>query len=167
MKKKTFTGLLVVSLLTIGTIIGMTGCAQSDTKTSDSEAVQVEQSAEADSQLSQNSSSEPTEVDTSSAENEINNCMTDAEALMSEIGQTTLAGTQEERRSQYNTLEQKIDDIENRLERIEDTWEDDYHAGKVSQSSYRSIENKVEEVEDYLDKLDDALENQFNYEFND
>lgn len=182
MKKKTLTGLLAVFLLTMGTIIGMTGCTQSDTKTSHSEPVQVEQNTEADSQLSQNSSSESVEsneqnmssesnksndTNASSAESDINSYKADAEALNTEIQETTLAETQEERRNQYYTFEKKIADIEDKLDLIEDTWENDYHAGKVSRSSYRSIENQVEAVEDYLDTVEDTLEKRFNYEFDD
>lgn len=89
----------------------------------------------------------------------------EAEALETKINETELAETRGKRKRQYRSLEGKIEAIDDKLDRLEDTWEDKYEDGKITRSQYRSLEKKIEAVEDYLDDLEDYLEEKFDYEF--
>lgn len=102
---------------------------------------------------------------TSAAEKKIETYKEEAKALKAQIGSIQLAETMEQRRTQYHTYEAKIEAIERKLDKLEDTWEDKYESGKITRSQYRSLEKKIDAAEDYLDEVEDYLDLKFNYEF--
>lgn len=106
-----------------------------------------------------------TKTSTDAAVKKIDAYKSDAKALKTQISKTKLADTSKKRKSQYRSLEKKIDAIDDKLDKLEDTWEDKYEDGKITRSQYRSLEKKIEAVEDYLDDLEDYLEEKFDYEF--
>lgn len=102
---------------------------------------------------------------TDAAVKKINAYKADAKALKTEISNLQLAAAFDQRRVQYRTYESKIDAIDRKLDRLDDTWEDKYEDGKITYSQYRSLERKIEAVEEYLEDLEDYLERKFKYEF--
>lgn len=102
---------------------------------------------------------------TDAAVKKINEYKADAKALKTEIGNIQPEATFEQRRVQYRTYEAKIEAIERKLDRLEDTWEDKYEDGKITYSQHRTLERKIEAVEDLLEDLEDDLERKFNYDF--
>lgn len=102
---------------------------------------------------------------TDSAVKKINAYKIEAQNLRTEISNIQLAETMDQRRVQYRTYEAKIDAIERKLDKLDDTWEDKYDAGKITRSQYKSLERKIEAVEDYLEELEDYLDQKFNYVF--
>lgn len=90
-----------------------------------------------------------------------------AKNIKTEIKKVTLASTFEGRRTQYNNFENRLDAIGNKLDTMEDKWEDKYDRGEIGRTTYRSMEKEIEKVEDYLEKVEDYLEKKFNYEFDD
>lgn len=106
-------------------------------------------------------------VSTSSAKKKIKTYKKKAKAIKAAIKNLKRASTYAGRRTQYYKYVKKIDSIENKLERLEDTWESKYKRGKISHSQYRSIERKVEQVENYLENVENYLEQKFLYEFDD
>ena len=90
-----------------------------------------------------------------------------AKNIKTEIKKVTLASTFEGRRTQYNDFEKRLDSIGNKLDSMEDKWEDKYDSGEISRTTYRSMEKEIEKVEDYLETVENYLEKKFNYEFDD
>lgn len=89
----------------------------------------------------------------------------EAEKIKSDIKEAKLAATYKERRIQYRGFEKRMDAVDNKLDRMDDVWENKYEDGKISRSTYRSMKNKIEKVEDYLETVEDLLEEKFEYEF--
>ena len=102
---------------------------------------------------------------TSAAETKIETYTQEAKALKTQIGSIQLAETIEQRRVQYHTYKAKIEAIEHKLDKLDDTWEDKYESGKITRSQYKSLERRIETAEDYLDEVEDYLDLKFNYEF--
>ena len=106
-------------------------------------------------------------TDTSADKLKIANYKKKAKAINSDIKKAVLANTTAKRRKQFYAFKNRIETIEDKLEALEDKWENKYESGKITRTTYRSMEQKIEAVEDYLDTVEDALERKFSYEFDD
>lgn len=87
--------------------------------------------------------------------------------LKEKIKKLTLASSASARKTQYCTYEQKIDAIDKKLDKLDDKWEKQWKAGKISRTKYKTLEKKREAAEDYLETVEDYLDKKFNYEFDD
>lgn len=115
----------------------------------------------------QGASVKKAKVSTTAATKKIKNYKRSAKKIRSDLKRTKLAGTYAGRRTQFYKFVNRINSLENKLERLEDNWEMRYKTGKTSRFKYKTIEQKVERVENYLDGLEDYLDRKFKYEFND
>lgn len=106
-------------------------------------------------------------VSTASARKKIQKYKKSAKKIKRDIKKAVLANTYTARRTQYYNYVGRINSVERKLERLENTWERKYERGKISYSKYRTIERKAERVENYLDDVEDYLERKFLYEFDD
>lgn len=90
-----------------------------------------------------------------------------AKTIKEDINKLVLAVSVTDRRQQYGAFERRISALEQKLERMDEQWEDKYDFGKISRKSYRAIENKIESIENYLDRIEEYLDEKFVYEFDD
>lgn len=92
---------------------------------------------------------------------------TDLKNIDQEIKNLMPATAYTDRRTQYYGLKEKIENIEDALDRLEDQIEDDYYDGKINRENYRTLDRLVEDAEDYADQVDDHLDAKFQFEFDD
>lgn len=104
---------------------------------------------------------------TSAAKTKLKKYKSNAKKIKQDIKKVKLASTYSSRRTQYYSFVKRMKSIENKLDKMEDTWESKYERGKISYSTYKSMERKIEQVEDYLEIVEDYLDQKFLYEFDD
>lgn len=104
---------------------------------------------------------------TSAYEKKITTYTKEAEAIYKEITDTTLAASFMERTTQYYHLTGELEELENKIDRLDDDMENDYRDEKLTQKQYRDLERSLDNLDNYLDTVDSYLERKFNYEFDD
>lgn len=106
-------------------------------------------------------------VSTSAVAKKLKKYKKNAKKIKQDIKKLKLASTYAGRRNQYYKFVARMKSVENKLDRMEDNWENKYERGKISYSKYHSIELKIEQVENYLEVVEDYLDSKFSYEFDD
>ena len=82
-------------------------------------------------------------------------------------GYEKLGSSYSRRRQQYYDFEDRLEAVDRKIDRLDDMWESDYRAGRVTRNAYHNVEYKIESVENYMDTVENYLERKFNYEFDD
>lgn len=99
------------------------------------------------------------------SQNDVYNLSSYEKRIHTIVKEITNASTSSDYQTNYETfynLSQKIGNIENELDTIEDLIEYDYKANKLSFDDYRSYERSLDTLEDSLELAEEALENKFN-----
>lgn len=70
-------------------------------------------------------------------------------------------GTMEERRRQFNALNNALDYVDDQIDSYDDTIEAQYKQGNLSYADYQNKERELDALEDKLDAAEDRLELKF------
>ena len=88
-------------------------------------------------------------------------------SIKADIKNEKLGSSYSRRRQQYYDFEDRLEAVDRKIDRLDDMWESDYRAGRVTRNAYHNVEYKIESVENYMDTVENYLERKFNYEFDD
>lgn len=105
-----------------------------------------------------------TTIDTSSITAAISDYQSKAESLSNSISTLAIPNNRRETIDLYFEWKYKIEDLENQLDRYEDSLERMYRSNELSYTDYRSFDRQIENIESILDRAEDELEFQTNYE---
>lgn len=170
MKKMKLLGIMTLTVLTLA------GCQNP----SDREAALEDQVAQLEQQVTSlekenqeltvtppASSENVASADTTSASEENDNLDSLTKAVddaVKKADTTSANGTKEENQNKFFELKGVLQDVENRLERYEDSIEREYRQGDLSYDKARDTEIKIERLEEQLDNAEDSLEYKFGYD---
>ncbi len=105
-----------------------------------------------------------TTVDTSEITSTISSYNSDALDIQNSINNLKIPSSRSETIDLYFEWKYKIEDLENELDRYEDTLEKMYRNNELSYTDFRSFDKEIEDIENILDKAEDELEYQTNYD---
>ncbi len=105
-----------------------------------------------------------TSVNTSGITSTLSDYSTEAESLQNSINSLTIPSNRSETINLYWEWKNKIETLENKLDRYEDELERMYRNSQLSYNDYRTFDAQLESVEDILDRAEDILEDRTNYD---
>lgn len=105
-----------------------------------------------------------TTVDTTDITSTIENFNSEAEEIRNSIDNLSIPNNRSETIDLYFEWKYTIEDLENRLDRYEDSLERMYRNNELSYTDYRSFDRQIEDIENVLDRAEDELEYQTNYD---
>ena len=105
-----------------------------------------------------------TTVDTSTITSTIDEFQKQAEDINQSISALTIPNSRSETIDLYFEWKYKIEDLENQLDRYEDSLERMYRSNELSYTDYRNFDRQIENIENILDRAEDELEFQTNYD---
>ena len=105
-----------------------------------------------------------TTTDTSKINNAISEYNTKAQDIQNNIEKLNIPNSRSETIDLYFEWKYKIEDLENELDRYEDSLERMYRNNELSYTDYRSFDRQIEDIENILDRAEDELEYQTNYD---
>ncbi len=103
-------------------------------------------------------------TNTSSISTTISQYNAEAVSLRNSINNLTVSSSRSEAVNLYYEWHNKIETLENKIDNYEEKLERMYERGELSRANYKSYENELETIEDILDKLEDNLEDKTNYD---
>ena len=105
-----------------------------------------------------------TSVNTSGITSTLSDYSTEAESLQNSINSLTIPSNRSETINLYWEWKNKIETLENKLDRYEDELERMYRNSQLSYNDYRTFDAQLESIEDILDRAEDILEDRTNYD---
>ena len=105
-----------------------------------------------------------TSVNTSGITSTLSDYSTEAESLQNSINSLTIPSNRSETINLYWEWKNKIETLENKLDRYEDELERMYRNSQLSYNDYRTFDAQLESIEDILDRAEDNLEDRTNYD---
>ena len=81
-----------------------------------------------------------------------------------EADKAEASGSREDNQNRFFDAKGKLQEVENRLDRFEDSIESQYRQGKIDYEKARNAEIEIERLEDQLDNAEDKLEFRFGYD---
>lgn len=105
-----------------------------------------------------------TTIDTSTITSTIEDFQKKAKNINQSISSLTIPSKRSETIDLYFEWKYKIEDLENQLDRYEDSLERMYRSNELSYTDYRNFDRQVENIENILDRAEDELEFQTNYD---
>ena len=103
-------------------------------------------------------------TNTSSISTTISQYNAEAVSLRNSINNLTVSSSRSEAVNLYYEWHNKIETLENKIDNYEEKLERMYERGELSRANYKSYENELETIEDILDKLEDNLEDKTSYD---
>ena len=103
-------------------------------------------------------------TNTSSISTTISQYNAEAVSLRNSINNLTVSSSRSEAVNLYYEWHNKVETLENKIDNYEEKLERMYERGELSRANYKSYENELETIEDILDKLEDNLEDKTNYD---
>ena len=103
-------------------------------------------------------------TNTSSISTTISQYNAEAVSLRNSINNLTVSSSRSEAVNLYYEWHNKIETLENKIDNYEEKLERMYERGELSRANYKSYENELETIEEILDKLEDNLEDKTNYD---
>ena len=116
------------------------------------------------SSSSSNTNQSTTSVNTSGITSTLSDYSTEAESLQNSINSLTIPSNRSETINLYWEWKNKIETLENKLDRYEDELERMYRNSQLSYNDYRTFDAQLESIEDILDRAEDILEDRTNYD---
>ena len=113
---------------------------------------------------SSNTNQSTTSVNTSGITSTLSDYSTEAESLQNSINSLTIPSNRSETINLYWEWKNKIETLENKLDRYEDELERMYRNSQLSYNDYRTFDAQLESIEDILDRAEDNLEDRTNYD---
>ena len=99
-----------------------------------------------------------TTVDTSSIEETISGYESDADALADSISNLSTPASRSEAIDLYWEWKNKLDDLENTVDRYENELEKMYRNNTLSYSDFRTFDRRLKDIDNTLDRAEDDLE---------
>lgn len=96
-----------------------------------------------------------------SLQNDLDALGLEVNGLASRVEAAKPTGTRDEQRKQFFSLSLELDQLDDKIDLLEDRVKADYTAGALTWEEYRTIERKLNAFEDILDHADDKLERIF------
>lgn len=96
-----------------------------------------------------------------SVQNELDALGLEINELAGRVEAAKPTGTREEQQKQFFSLSMEIEQIDDKIDALEDRLHADYTSGTFTWEEYRTIERKLDALEDILDRADDLLERNF------
>ena len=84
--------------------------------------------------------------------------------MQNSINSLTIPSNRSETINLYWEWKNKIETLENKLDRYEDELERMYRNSQLSYNDYRTFDAQLESIEDILDRAEDNLEDRTNYD---
>ena len=83
------------------------------------------------------------------------------DGLSARVESTSPAGTVDEQRRLYLSLDKEVDALEDEIDLLEDRYELEYLTGSLSWEDYKSLERELDELDNKLDRAEDYLKRAF------
>lgn len=110
------------------------------------------------------SSGSTTSVNTSGITSTLSDYTKEAESIENSINNLTIPSNRSEVISLYWEWKEKLETLENKIDRYEDELERMYRNNQLSYSDFRTFDRELESIENILDKAEDILEYRTNYD---
>ena len=136
----------------------------SSNSTTSSNSTNSNSSSSSNSSTGTSSNESSTSVNTSGITSTLSDYTSEAQGIQNSINNLTVPGNRSDAISLYWEWKNKLETLENKLDRYEDELERMYRNNQLSYSDYRTFDRSLESIEDILDRAEDTLEYITNYD---
>lgn len=147
-----------------GAIIKAENEYDDDNHTSSNNSSSSSNNSSNNSSSSSSNNQSTTSVNTSGITSTLSDYSTEAESLQNSINSLTIPSNRSETINLYWEWKNKIETLENKLDRYEDELERMYRNSQLSYDDFRTFDAQLESIEDILDRAEDNLEDRTNYD---